>query len=103
MRVFVLGATGFIGRHIVEGLAAQGSEVIAITRSIAKGLNVLGNKATIIEGDPNKSGPWQDLVDGCDAAIIMTGEPIVGKKWTPQRKQMLLDSRLKPTANVIDA
>lgn len=33
MRVMVLGATGFIGPHLVERLAARGCEVIAVSRS----------------------------------------------------------------------
>ncbi len=103
MKVFVIGGTGFIGSHIVDGLMKNGHEVVALTRSAAKGAKVLGDKVKIVEGNPMNSGSWQKDVDGCDAAIIMCGEPIIDKKWTSERKQVLLDSRIKPTKMVIEA
>ena len=36
MRVFVTGATGALGRHLVPGLVAAGHQVTATTRSAAK-------------------------------------------------------------------
>ena len=36
MRVFVTGATGALGRHLVPGLVAAGHQVTASTRSAAK-------------------------------------------------------------------
>jgi uncharacterized protein YbjT (DUF2867 family) len=36
MRVFVTGATGALGRHLVPGLVAAGHEVTAATRTPGK-------------------------------------------------------------------
>ncbi len=36
MRVFVTGATGALGQHLVPGLVAAGHEVTATTRTPAK-------------------------------------------------------------------
>src|SRR5580692_9664420 len=36
MRVFVTGATGVLGRHLVHGLVAAGHQVTATTRTPAK-------------------------------------------------------------------
>jgi nucleoside-diphosphate-sugar epimerase len=36
MRVFVTGATGALGRHLVPGLVAAGHEVTATTRTPGK-------------------------------------------------------------------
>jgi len=33
MRAFVTGATGFIGSHLCDGLAARGDQVVAMVRS----------------------------------------------------------------------
>jgi nucleoside-diphosphate-sugar epimerase len=35
MRLFVTGATGFIGAHVAERLRALGYEVVALVRSLA--------------------------------------------------------------------
>jgi len=50
-RVFVAGATGVIGRFLVPELIAAGHEVVALTRSAAKGkpLEALGAKVAIAD------------------------------------------------------
>jgi uncharacterized protein YbjT (DUF2867 family) len=35
MRLFVTGATGFIGAHVAERLRARGDDVVALVRSLA--------------------------------------------------------------------
>jgi len=43
--VFVTGATGFIGRHLVLGLLKRGFRVFALTRAANTGLEVLARAA----------------------------------------------------------
>ncbi|HTJ32316.1 MAG TPA: NAD(P)-dependent oxidoreductase [Dactylosporangium sp.] len=52
MRVFVTGATGALGRHLVPGLVAAGHEVTATTRSPAKvaGLRAAGANVVVVDG-----------------------------------------------------
>jgi 2-alkyl-3-oxoalkanoate reductase len=52
MRVFVTGATGALGRHLVPGLIAAGHEVTATTRSPAKltQLREAGAEPVILDG-----------------------------------------------------
>ena len=52
MRVFVTGATGAIGGHLVPGLLAAGHEVTASTRSPAKveGLRAAGAQPVVLDG-----------------------------------------------------
>ena len=44
-----------------------------------------------------QSGPWATTVDGADAVINLAGEGISDRRWTPQRKAQLRDSRIIPT------
>ena len=44
-RVFVTGATGFIGRHLVLGLLERGFRVFALTRAANTGLEFLARAA----------------------------------------------------------
>ncbi|HEX6468943.1 MAG TPA: NAD-dependent epimerase/dehydratase family protein [Streptosporangiaceae bacterium] len=52
MRVFVAGATGVLGRHLVPGLVAAGHEVTATTRSPGKvaGLREAGAEPVVVDG-----------------------------------------------------
>jgi 2-alkyl-3-oxoalkanoate reductase len=52
MRVFVTGATGALGRHLVPGLVAAGHQVTATTRSAAKTgqLRTAGAEPVVVDG-----------------------------------------------------
>ena len=52
MRVFVTGATGALGRHLVPGLVAAGHEVTATTRSPGKvaQLRAAGAEPVVVDG-----------------------------------------------------
>lgn len=52
MRVFVTGATGALGRHLVPGLVAAGHQVTATTRSHGKvaGLREAGAEPVVVDG-----------------------------------------------------
>jgi nucleoside-diphosphate-sugar epimerase len=55
MKILVTGATGFVGSHLCEKLAAEGHEVFALSRSIEK-FQKLNLPATLVEGDLKTSG-----------------------------------------------
>ncbi|GAA1898557.1 NAD-dependent epimerase/dehydratase family protein [Asanoa iriomotensis] len=52
MRVFVTGATGAVGRHLVPGLVGSGHQVTATTRSPGKvdGLRAAGAEPVVVDG-----------------------------------------------------
>src|SRR5260370_23324715 len=52
MRVFVTGATGALGRHLVPALVAEGHEVTATTRSPSKAgrLREVGAEPVVVDG-----------------------------------------------------
>src|SRR5271169_3826833 len=52
MRIFVTGATGALGRHLVPGLVAAGHEVTATTRTPSKvaQLRAAGAEPVILDG-----------------------------------------------------
>jgi nucleoside-diphosphate-sugar epimerase len=59
MRVFVTGATGALGRHLVPGLVAAGHQVTASTRSLAK------------TGQLREAGAEPVIVDGLDRQAVI--------------------------------
>lgn len=101
-RVFVTGATGYIGRAICRALVVRGDSVVALSRDGARAARALGGGIEVVEGDPTAAGPWQAAVSGCDAVINLAGEPIDGKRWNAQFRQRLLDSRIDATRCLVE-
>ncbi|WP_129642536.1 NAD-dependent epimerase/dehydratase family protein [Peristeroidobacter agariperforans] len=72
MRIFVTGATGFIGAHFVERATADGHEVIGLYRSDgAKHRAVIerlrAHGASLRRGDVLKPESFADMVKGADS------------------------------------
>ena len=109
MRVVIGGGTGFLGSPLAEVYAEEGHDVRVLTRSLApgesrheSGTGVPG--ITRVGWKPDgRSGPWASVMEGADAVINLAGESIGGKRWTPQRKAELRDSRMVPTRSLAAA
>ena len=75
MRIMVLGANGFIGRHVLAELLAHGHDVIAVVRRTA-GLDQAFPKARFIEMDlANAVGEadWTSHLDGISLIVNAAG------------------------------
>ena len=72
MNVFLTGATGFVGSHLVKALLAAGHSVRALVRSLDKART----RAPGIEytpGDILEPASLRDVMPGCDAVIHLVG------------------------------
>lgn len=107
MRVIIAGGTGFIGSRLSNELAAEGHEVIVLSRSpaLAEGLA----KNVRIEGwDAKSPYGWGHLVNGADAIVNLAGANLAGtgffpSRWTEERKQVIIDSRVNTGKAIIEA
>jgi uncharacterized protein (TIGR01777 family) len=97
MRVFMTGASGFLGRAISERLFARGAAVVGLTRT-----GQLAG-AEVVHGDPTRAGPWAEALAGCDAVIHLAGEPIASGRWTTRKKDEIRRSRIEGTRQVVAA
>ncbi len=73
MRVFIVGATGVIGRTLVPQLVGQGDEVVALVRSRQRAALIDLPDVELIEGDLLTIEPSEltSILRGCDAAAHM--------------------------------
>ena len=78
MKTLVIGATGSIGRLVVEEAIRQGHQVRALVRSEAKGRG-LPKQAEIMVGDLTKPESLGAAVDGVDAVVFTHGSDGGGK------------------------
>lgn len=92
----VNGATGFVGRHLVARLLADGHEVIAATRDAARAARVLGPRVRPVCG---LSALAADTP--IDACIQLAGARVLGPPWTGARRSTLLRSRAEPGAELL--
>ena len=78
MKVFVTGATGFVGKRLLRRLLLRGEKVVAMTRS-RRNLTMTesAERLRVVEGDPAKPGDWTAEVAGCDAVVTLAGELVV--------------------------
>jgi uncharacterized protein (TIGR01777 family) len=103
MRVFVTGGTGLVGSRLIRRLLERENEVVLLSRRPDTARERVGAKGRVVEGDPMQPGPWMEAVGECDAVVNLAGENIFGRRWNKEFKSLLLDSRLKSTANVVEA
>ena len=65
-KVFITGATGFIGSNLVDLLLNQGIEVYALIRSP---LGIVNKKAIIVNGDLLNPSTYQEYIEKCDTVF----------------------------------
>jgi hypothetical protein len=104
MKVAITGATGFVGSRLVERLSTEGHQILVLTRNPAVAPQVFSiPNLEIIAYNPTESGDWQDAIARCDGVVNLAGEPIAEERWTPQRKQEILNSRKLGTQKIVEA
>lgn len=87
MNIAISGASGFIGKHLTEYLTEVGYRVIPLGRSMFR---------------ESSFDYLIQTLSCCDVIINLAGAPI-GKRWTPEYKKELYDSRIKVTRRIIRA
>jgi nucleoside-diphosphate-sugar epimerase len=72
MHYFVTGATGFIGRHLVDKLVDEGEEVTALLRTPSK-RRLLPSSVNIVEGDLSAFADKDFEIPSVDVVIHLAG------------------------------
>ncbi len=107
MKIAISGATGFVGSRLVAKLHAEGHRILVLTRNTTFAQKVFPPQAfpnlEIIAYTPIVSGAWQDTIAGCDGVVNLAGEPIAEGRWTPERKQEILNTRKLGTQKIVEA
>ena len=107
MRVIITGGTGFIGRSLAAGLAEVGNEIVLLSRNPAKAMG-LPEGVRAERWDGKSASGWGQLADGALAIVNLAGENLAGggfipARWTPERKQLIRQSRLDAGQAVVEA
>jgi uncharacterized protein (TIGR01777 family) len=98
MRVAVTGATGFVGRHVVDALLKRGDRVVALGRD-PESMEFppsVGRRRF----DPSDHRPQPEAFESVGAVIHLAGETISGR-WTQSKKTAIRDSRTIGTSCLV--
>ncbi len=72
-KVLITGATGFIGKHLVQALRARGDEVRCAVRDPARGALLREWGAELVPGDVTRGDAWPEAVRGVGAVYHLAG------------------------------
>lgn len=95
--VLLTGGTGFIGGHVVRMLRRRGDAVWLWTRDPDQALARFGPHVHVVKN-------LAEIPDEAriEAIVNLAGAPVIGPPWTKKRRQLLIDSRVKTTQQVLD-
>jgi len=100
VRVAVTGATGTIGRALVEALLDRGDAVTVLTRNPARAAATLPDTHAVEWRDPVSEPAPADALNGRDAVVHLAGEPIA-QRWSADVKRRIQESRELGTRNLV--
>jgi dihydroflavonol-4-reductase len=69
VKVFLTGATGFIGGEVARQLRERGDEVLCLVRSPEKAGKLTELGCELVSGDLSSEAPIRKGMEGCDAVI----------------------------------
>ncbi|MFJ4520191.1 TIGR01777 family oxidoreductase [Streptomyces sp. NPDC088810] len=95
-RIAVAGASGLIGSALVRSLTADGHEVVRLVRRAPRG-------ADEVRWDPGRRYVDTAGLAGCDAVVNLAAAGVGDRRWTPEYKRLLRDSRVLGTAALAEA
>jgi uncharacterized protein len=107
MRIVVTGGTGLIGHELVMSLGQDGHEIDVLSRNPRQAGN-MPETIRFHKWDAKTAAGWGYLVDGANAVINLAGASVAGDgflptRWTPERKKLILESRVNAGKALVEA
>lgn len=99
-KILLTGATGFIGKALCLELYKNNYEISCLTRNAQKARSILSFPCSFHEWK-NIQEPPPSAFENVSVVINLAGESLVRKRWSPQQKQILWDSRVLLTQNLV--
>lgn len=74
MRVFITGATGFVGSHVARAYASRGASLRLLTRQTSRLDALAGIDADTVVGDLREPQKLRSALEGCDALVHVAAD-----------------------------
>jgi dihydroflavonol-4-reductase len=85
MKIFLTGATGFVGHHVAKALAAEGADLRLLTRKTSNLANLEGIQGETVVGDLSEPASFKSALAGCDAVVHVAADY---RLWIPDPAAM---------------
>jgi dihydroflavonol-4-reductase len=85
MKIFLTGATGFVGHHVARALAAEGADLRLLVRKSSNLANLEGIAGETHVGDLSEPESLKPALAGCDAVVHVAADY---RLWIPDPKAM---------------
>jgi dihydroflavonol-4-reductase len=86
MKVFLTGATGFVGHHVAKALAAEGADLRLLVRKSSNLRNLEGIRGETVVGDLAEPESLRSAVNACDVIVHVAADY---RLWIPDPAAML--------------
>ena len=74
MKIFLTGATGFVGHHVARALAAEGADLRLLVRKTSNLANLEGIDGDTEVGDLSNPASYASALQGCDAVVHVAAD-----------------------------
>ncbi len=85
MKIFVTGATGFVGHHVAKALAGEGADLRLLVRKSSNLANLDGIRGDTHAGDLAEPESIKPALAGCDAVVHVAADY---RLWIPDPAAM---------------
>jgi dihydroflavonol-4-reductase len=85
VRVFITGATGFVGSHVAQRYAAEGAKLRLLTRKTSRLDGLASLDAETVVGDLREPESLRSALTGCDALVHVAADY---RLWVRDPKEM---------------
>lgn len=97
LTILISGGTGLVGKHLSEKLKEKGYRVAVLSRTSKEDSDI-----PAFAWDIEKKQIDKEAIETADCIIHLAGAAIAEKRWTAQRKQLIIDSRVKSGQLIFD-
>lgn len=102
MNIVLAGGTGFIGKKLIGRLLHEQHTVVLLSRHLDQFQNY-SSGVRVERWDARTNDKLITVLDGADAVINLAGESLATGRWTSNRKQRILTSRIESTRAIVSA
>ena len=95
MKFAVAGASGFVGSALVRRLEAQGHEVLRLVRRPVERPGEIAWHP--LSGEVEQ----REVLEGAEGLVNLSGCNLAAGRWTPERKEEILRSRVESTRTLV--
>jgi len=99
MKIFVTGATGFLGSHVARQLLTRGAELRLLVRPTSRTENIDDLPAERVVGDLRDVASLEKGMGGCEVVFHVAADY---RLWARNRQE-LYDSNVEGTRNILQA